>query len=347
MANNGKTLLKFSCFALLRLRSKSARTFGQCSVHSISIRGLSTSPLIHSAQDTIGFIGLGNMGAHMARNLLSKGYGLIVNDVMPDAMDELKKDGATVASNPADIAEQTKLIVTMLPSSPHVREVYTGKSGIFNKVQKDTLLIDSSTIDPAVSQEMAALASSKAATFMDAPVSGGVLAARDAGLTFMVGGSESRFPEASKVLSCMGKNVVHCGDVGTGEAAKICNNMLLAISMIGTSETMNLGIKLGLEPKLLAKILNMSSGRCWSSELYNPCPGVLEAVPSSRNYEGGFGTALMTKDLGLAQGAANTTQSPIPLGSLAHQIYRVMTNSGYAKKDFSSAYQFLQEQNKN
>lgn len=281
----------------------------------------------------------------MARNLLKKGHKLIVFDVTPASVEALKADGATVASSPKDVAAKADLIVTMLPASQHVLEVYTGNAGILRSVHKGSLLIDSSTIDPSVSQIMAEESNKVGATFVDAPVSGGVNAARDALLTFMVGGPEEAFTKAKAVLDKMGKNVVHCGPVGTGQAAKICNNMLLAISMIGTSETMNLGMSLGLDPKLLAKILNMSSGRCWSSEVYNPVPGVLEGVPSSNNYKGGFGTALMTKDLGLAQNAATTTKSPTPLGSLAHQIYRIMTNSGYAGKDFSSAFQFLQAQN--
>ena len=297
-----------------------------------------------ATQDTIGFVGLGNMGNHMARNLVKKGYKLVIYDVSKDAVGSLKEEGVTSAGSPGEVASQCKNIITMLPASQHVQEAYTGKNGIFSTVQGDSLLIDSSTIDPAVSQEMSALALGKSCNYVDAPVSGGVNAARDAGLTFMVGGPENCFKSAEKFLSIMGKNVVHCGPVGTGQAAKICNNMLLAISMIGTSEAMNLGKRLGLEPKLLAKILNTSSGRCWSSEVYNPCPGVLEGVPSSNNYQGGFGTALMTKDLGLAQNAATVTKSPIPLGGLAHQIYRIMTNSGYAGKDFSSAYKFLQDQ---
>ncbi|EDV20896.1 uncharacterized protein TRIADDRAFT_50898 [Trichoplax adhaerens] len=284
------------------------------------------------------------MGASMARNLMKNGHKVIVNDVVPESVSALKNDGAEVAQTAAELASRTSTIVTMLPSNPHVREVYTGSNGLFSTASQDSLFIDSSTIDPAVSQEMAAIASEKGSTFMDAPVSGGVVAARDALLTFMVGGPEEKFDEVKSILDCMGKNIVHCGKVGTGQASKICNNMLLAIGMIGTSETMNLGIRLGLDPKLLAKILNMSSGRCWSSEVYNPCPGVIEGIPSSNNYEGGFGTALMTKDLGLAQSAANATNSPTPLGSLAHQLYRVLCNNGYGKKDFSVVFQTLKEE---
>ncbi|GAA6067735.1 3-hydroxyisobutyrate dehydrogenase b, partial [Tachysurus ichikawai] len=212
------------------------------------------------------------------------------------------------------------------------------------KVKKGSLLIDSSTIDPAVSKEMAVASEKMGAVFMDAPVSGGVGAATSGKLTFMVGGVEEEFTAVKELLSCMGANVVYCGQVGTGQAAKICNNMLLAIGMIGTAETMNLGIRLGLDPKLLAKILNMSSGRCWSSDTYNPVPGVMEGVPSANNYQGGFGTTLMAKDLGLAQNTATNTKTPVPLGSVAHQIYRMMCARGYASKDFSSVFQFLREE---
>jgi 3-hydroxyisobutyrate dehydrogenase len=299
-----------------------------------------------ASKDAVGFVGLGNMGAHMARNLLKKGYPVVVFDVNKQAVQALEESGASSGSTPADVAGQVKQLVTMLPSSPHVRDVYTGDAGILSSAQSGTLMIDSSTIDPAVSQEMESLVNAQGSEFMDAPVSGGVVAARDALLTFMVGGKEQNFPAAKELLDNMGKNVVHCGAVGTGQAAKICNNMLLGISMIGASETMNLGMKLGLDPKMLAKILNMSSGRCWSTEMYNPCPGVVEGIPASNNYQGGFGAALMTKDLGLAQNAATATQAPTPMGSLAHQIYRIMCNSGYANKDFASAFKFIQEMDK-
>ncbi|KAI0227010.1 3-hydroxyisobutyrate dehydrogenase, mitochondrial [Lamellibrachia satsuma] len=296
--------------------------------------------------DAVGFVGLGNMGSHMAQNLLKKGYPVIAYDLSAEAVKTLVDAGGQSASSPAEVASQAKQLVTMLPSSPHVIEVYTGSNGIFTTVQSGSLLIDSSTIDPAVSKDMAAIAETHSASFVDAPVSGGVQAAKDAILTFMVGGKEAPFEQAKVLLSNMGKNVIHCGDVGTGETAKICNNMMLAISMIGLSEVTNLGIKLGMDPKLLAKVMNMSSGRCWSSEVYHPYPGIVETAPSNRNYEGGFGSALMVKDLGLAQNAATATRAPTPLGSAAHQLYRLMTNLGYDKKDFSSAFLFLQEQEK-
>lgn len=325
----------------------SRRCLAACVHQSALVRCFSVSSTLGSSGktgDAVGFIGLGNMGAHMARNLLKNNHQVIVYDVSTEVIAAVTESGATVAKSPAEIASKTKTIVTMLPSSPHVQEVYTGKNGIFSAVQSGSLLLDSSTIDPAVSREMDKLATGKGATYMDAPVSGGVVAARDALLTFMVGGQESGFARGKTILEKMGKNVVHCGPSGTGQAAKICNNMLLGISMIGTAETMNLGIKLGLDPKMLAKILNMSSGRCWSSEVYNPCPGVVEGIPASNNYQGGFGSTLMAKDLGLAQNSATATLSPNPMGSLAHQIYRMMCNSGFDKKDFASVFLFLQQQ---
>nr|XP_015811426.2 3-hydroxyisobutyrate dehydrogenase, mitochondrial [Nothobranchius furzeri] len=273
-----------------------------------------------ASKTPVGFVGLGNMGSPMATNLLKNGYPVIATDVFPGSCKEIQDLGAHVVDSPADVADKSDRIITMLPSSPDVIDVFTGPSGILKKVKKGTLLIDSSTIDPAVSKEMSVAAEKMGAVFMDAPVSGGVGAASLAKLTFMVGGPEEEFNAAQELLSCMGANVVYCGQVGTGQAVKLCNNMLLAIGMIGTAETMNLGIRLGLDPKLLAKILNMSSGRCWSSDTYNPVPGVMEGVPSANNYQGGFVTTLMAKDLGLAQNTATSTKTPIPLGSLAHQI---------------------------
>ncbi|XP_038079152.1 3-hydroxyisobutyrate dehydrogenase, mitochondrial-like [Patiria miniata] len=308
------------------------------------LRCFAVSAQQKASMTPIGFVGLGNMGGHMAKNLLKQGYPLVIHDVYPEAITELQDLGASVADSAADVAEKTDRIVTMLPSSPNVIEAYNSATGILSTVRKGALLIDSSTIDPSVAKEVAAQAEKKGAVYMDAPVSGGVNAARDALLTFMVGGKPEEFGAAKELLQCMGKNVVNTGPVGTGQAAKICNNMMLGITMIGTSETMNLGIRLGLEPKMLAQILNTSSGRSWSSDTYNPVPGVMEGVPSANQYKGGFSTGLMTKDLGLAQNAATNTKSPTPLGSLAHQIYRIMCSKGYSLKDFSSAFQYLKEE---
>ncbi|KAJ8267300.1 hypothetical protein COCON_G00124720 [Conger conger] len=304
---------------------------------------LSTVCRSMASKTAVGFIGLGNMGIPMALNLLKSGYPIIATDAFPESGKELQDHGAQILDTPAEVAEKADRIFTMLPSSPNVIEAYTGANGILKKIKKGTLLIDSSTIDPSVAKEMALASEKMGAVFMDAPVSGGVGAASLAQLTFMVGGLEEEFTAAKELLGCMGANVLYCGQVGAGQAAKICNNMLLAIGMIGTAETMNLGIRLGLDPQLLAQVLNMSSGRCWSSDRYNPAPGVMEACPPPTT-TWGFGTTLMAKDLGLAQIMATSTLTPIPLGSLAHQLYRTMCARGYANKDFSSVFQFLREE---
>lgn len=324
------------------------RKLGNCLLNELKLSATKTGCLSASFSTSavhhdVGFIGLGNMGGHMAKNLIKHDHALIVYDVNKDAVNAAVQAGAEAASSPAEVAAHCTKIITMLPSSPHVKEVYCGESGLLTRAKEGALFLDSSTIDPSVSVAIAKVAKDRHTTYMDAPVSGGIMAAQAGHLTFMVGGDPAVYPVAENMLKMMGRNVVHCGAVGTGQAAKICNNMLLAISMIGTSETINLGIQLGLDPAMLSKILNMSSGKCWSSEIYNPCPGVLSGVPSSNDYKGGFGTALMTKDLGLAQNAATETKSPTPLGSVAHQIYRLMTNGEYADKDFSSAFKFIQQ----
>jgi len=300
-----------------------------------------------SASNKVGFIGLGNMGAPMAINLITKGnLDLVVFDVNTESVDKVRAAGAAAAETPAEIAAQCDRIVTMLPNSPHVNSVYNDANGLLSTVSSGTLFLDCSTIDPAVAQQMSKTCEGKRTIFMDCPVSGGVGAATAGTLTFMVGGPEGEYEAAESVLTHMGAKIVNCGGVGTGQAAKICNNMMLGISMIGVSETYNLGKRLGLEPAVLASIVNAASGRCWASDTYNPVPGVMPGVPSSNGYAGGFGTTLMTKDLGLAQDAATATQSPIPLGSLAHQVYRLMSSDPkFADKDFSSVYAFLSEEN--
>lgn len=302
---------------------------------------------IRYGSNKVGFIGLGNMGAPMAINLIQKGgLELVVYDLNESSVAKLVEAGATSAATPAEIAEQCDRIVTMLPNSPHVNTVYNEKDGLLETAGPGTLFLDCSTIDPAASQNMANLCKNKRTIFADSPVSGGVGAATAGTLTFMVGCPEGEFDAANSILEHMGAKIINCGAVGTGQAAKICNNMMLGISMIGVAETYNLGKRLGLDPNVLASIVNSASGRCWASDTYNPVPGVMPGVPSSNGYAGGFGTTLMTKDLGLAQAAAAATQSPIPLGSLAHQIYRIMSsNPDFADKDFSSVYAYLSEEN--
>eukprot|EP01111_Echinosteliopsis_oligospora_P010086 TRINITY_DN3079_c0_g1_i1.p1 TRINITY_DN3079_c0_g1~~TRINITY_DN3079_c0_g1_i1.p1 ORF type:complete len:331 (+),score=90.71 TRINITY_DN3079_c0_g1_i1:80-1072(+) len=291
----------------------------------------------------IGFIGLGNMGAHQASNLLKNGHDVIVLDVNQSSIDKLVSKGATSAKTPKEIAEKAKVIITMLPASQHVREVYCGKDGIFSGIQEGSVLMDSSTIDPATARQISQLASEKKSTMVDCPVSGGTGGAEAGTLTFMVGGTTEAYEKAKPYLAHMGKNIVHCGDAGTGQVAKICNNLVLGISMLGVSEAMNLGVKNGMDPKKLASIFNTSTARCWSSEIYNPCPGVVETAPAGRGYTGGFGSALMMKDLGLAVEAAKAGGEALPMGSLAHQMYQLLTVHGYGGRDFSVAYEYLQK----
>ncbi|CAB3372889.1 Hypothetical predicted protein [Cloeon dipterum] len=295
------------------------------------------------ASTNVGFIGLGNMGGFMAKNLMNKGHKLVVYDVSKAATEALAKAGATVAKNPADVAAQSGTVVTMLPNNDIVTNVYTGKDGVFEGLQSGSILLDSSTVDPSVPTALEKIANSKGSFFLDTPVSGGVIAAQSGELTFMVGGDKQIFEKAQGVLSGMGKKLVHCGGIGMGQAAKICNNMLLGISMAGVAEAMNLGIRLGLDGKQLMDIINNSTGRCWSSEIYNPVPGLMPNVPSARDYEGGFYSGLIAKDLGLAQGLATRTGSPIPMGALASQIYRLMCKAGLEVRDFSSVYKFIQD----
>jgi 3-hydroxyisobutyrate dehydrogenase len=252
---------------------------------------------------------------------------------------ELAAAGATAAATAAAAVKDADAVVTMLPSSPHVKAVY--ESAVLPSARRGTLLIDASTIDPGVTRELAAAAAARGLRMVDAPVSGGVGGAAAGTLTFMVGGTPEAFEAARRLLAAMGKNIVRCGDVGAGEAAKICNNLVLGVSMNAVSEAMNLGTKLGLEPSVLAGILNTSSGRCWSSDTYNPCPGVMPNVPAARDYEGGFGAALMQKDLGLALEAARAVNAPLPTGSAAHAVYALMTSAGWGKKDFSGVFKFL------
>jgi 3-hydroxyisobutyrate dehydrogenase len=295
-----------------------------------------------TARASIGFIGLGNMGAPMAHNLLKHSQHVAVFDVNPLAVKQLVAAGAKAAPTPAALAASgVDVVMTMLPSSPHARAVYTGEQGVLSSVKSGALLIDASTIDPTVSRELALAAAQKGAAFIDAPVSGGVGGATNGTLTFMVGGAREAFDKAKPILECMGKNIVYCGGPGNGQVVKICNNLVLGISMIGVSEAMNLGIKLGMDPKTLASIFNTSSARCWSSDTYNPVPGVIDGVPASRNYDGGFGSALMAKDLGLAVAAAHDIKAPLPLGGAALQLYNLLAAHGLANKDFSVAYQFL------
>ncbi|MFC2974401.1 3-hydroxyisobutyrate dehydrogenase [Azotobacter bryophylli] len=285
----------------------------------------------------IGFIGLGNMGAPMARNLLKAGHRLTVFDLSQAAVAGLVEAGAKAAASPAAVAgTDAELVITMLPASAHVKGVYLGEDGLLAHVRPGILLIDSSTIDPLSAREVAAAARAHGNPMLDAPVSGGTGGAAAGTLTFMVGGEAADFNRAQPVLAAMGRNIVHCGGAGNGQVAKVANNMLLGISMIGVAEAMSLGVALGMDPQVLAGILNTSSGRCWSSDTYNPFPGVMDNVPAARGYTGGFGTDLMLKDLGLASEAAKQARQPVILGALAQQLYQTFSAQGHGGLDFSA-----------
>lgn len=290
----------------------------------------------------IGFIGLGNMGAPMALNLLKAGHKVHVYDLLEAAVQTLEAAGAQRQASPAQVAgQEIDILITMLPAAVHVKKVYLGEEGVLAAVGKHVLLIDSSTIDPQTAREVAAQAAAQGNAMLDAPVSGGTGGAQAGTLTFMVGGEKNVFDKAVPVLEAMGKNIVYCGGTGNGQVAKVANNMLLGISMIGAAEAMNLGVSLGMDPTILAGIINTSSGRCWSTEVYNPYPGVVETAPASKGYAGGFGADLMLKDLGLATEAAKAAKVPVVLGAAAQQLYQTFSTQGNGHLDFSAIIKFF------
>jgi 3-hydroxyisobutyrate dehydrogenase len=282
-----------------------------------------------------GFIGLGHMGGPMAANLLKAGHAVTAFDLVPAALDAAKAVGATLAASPRAAAEGAEVVITMLPAAQHVKAVYLSGDGVLAGVARGVPLVDSSTIDPATARLIGEAAAKQGNPFADAPVSGGVVGAQAGTLTFMVGADEALFETLRPVLSGMGKNMVRCGETGTGQIAKICNNLLLGISMIGVAEAMKLGETLGIDPTKLASIVNTSTGRCWSSDTCNPYPGIVETAPASRGYSGGFGADLMLKDLGLAVDAARAARQPVFMGALAQQLYQSMSQQGLGGLDFS------------
>ncbi len=296
----------------------------------------------------IGMIGLGQMGEPMALNLLKAGHQLLLCDINASAVERVVVAGqgqAQAIATPKEIAEMApNYIISMLPSSPHVQEVYLGEQGLLmGKLSIATFFIDCSTIDPKVSRLVREAAGHSGLAMVDAPVSGGTGAAKDGTLTFMVGGTDAEFAQVKPILELMGKNIVHCGPSGNGQVAKVANNMLLAVTMIGVSEAMCLGTQLGMDPTVLAGIINTSSGRCWSSDTYNPYPGVNPNAPASRDYQGGFSNQLMLKDVMLATEAAKAVNQPTPLASLAQVVYQTIYNQGLGDLDFSSVIKLFQK----
>lgn len=296
---------------------------------------------------SVGFIGLGNMGAHMARSLLrASGAEVLVHDLSASRVRELESSGAR-ACEPPEMAARCDAVVTMLPACAQVLGAYTGPGGLLARAKDGALFVDCSTVAPSTSRAVAeaAAAAGRGLAFADAPVSGGVGAAEQGTLTFMVGAEEAVFRRArDDVLRHMGSSIVRCGATGTGAAAKLVNNLALAIQMVGTAEAIGLGSHLGLDPGVLASIMRTSTARCWSADAYNPCPGVMEGVPSARDYEGGFAASLMHKDLSLAlkEAAAQPPGSaPLPLGGAAAALYEQLVRSGSGHKDFSVIFRQL------
>lgn len=286
----------------------------------------------------VAFLGLGNMGLPMALNLVKAGHQVRGFDLVQTQLDALKAGGGIPALSPPDAVLGADVIISMLPASRHVEALYLGDSGLLAVASPKTLLIDCSTISPKVSQAVAAQAKAKGFAMIDAPVSGGTAGAQAGTLTFMVGGDSVDLDRARPLLEKMGKNIFHAGASGSGQTVKVCNNMLLGIQMLGTSEALRLGIANGMDPKVLSDIMSKSSGRNWVLELYNPCPGVMDSVPSSKGYAGGFGVDLMLKDLGLATENANDLDASIPLGELARRLYEVHSQAGNGQLDFSSVF---------
>lgn len=288
----------------------------------------------------IAFIGVGNMGGPMARNLLREGNSVTAFDVSATVLEPVVKAGARGASSVAETVKDAEVVITMLPAGHHVRAVYL-ENGILSHAGAGTLLIDSSTIDIDAARAVHEAAQAAGFDFLDAPVSGGVTGAEAATLTFMCGGAQSAFDRARPILEQMGKRIVLAGGAGAGQAAKICNNMLLAISMIGVCESFVLAEKLGLDTQKLFDISSTSSGQCWSLTTYCPVPGPVPSAPSNRDYQGGFAAGLMLKDLKLAQAAAQSSGATTPLGAEAAQLYSLLAAKGHAGLDFSGIIRML------
>jgi len=284
----------------------------------------------------IGFIGLGNMGGPMAANLVAAGHRVSGFDLVPAAVESASARGVAAAASAAEAARSAEAVITMLPAGEEVRAAYLGEGGLIAAAGTGCLLIDSSTIDVASARAVHEAAADAGLPMLDAPVSGGVAGAEAAGLTFMCGGAEPAFARAKPLLEAMGRNIVRAGGPGTGQAAKVCNNMILGISMLACAEAFTLGEKLGLDPKKLFEISSVSSGSCWAMINHNPVPGLVEASAASRGYRPGFAAAMMQKDLKLSQMAANQAGAATPLGAAAAALYTLFVNAGHGDLDYAA-----------
>ena len=287
---------------------------------------------------TIAFIGLGNMGGPMTANLVKAGHQVNAFDLVAAARDQAKADGAAIAPSAAAAVKDAEVVITMLPAGKHVLSVW---NEVVPAITKGALMIDCSTIDVESARQAHVLAGKHGLNSVDAPVSGGTGGAKAATLTFMCGGDDKAFAAAKPVLEAMGKKIVHCGGAGAGQAAKICNNMILAISMIGVGEAFVLAEKLGLSHQALFDVASTSSGQCWSLTSYCPVPGPVPTSPANNGYKPGFAAALMVKDLTLAQDAARASGATTPLGKHAHEIYRAFEAAGHGGVDFSGIIQHV------
>ena len=294
---------------------------------------------------SIGFLGLGNMGGPMAQNLVKAGHQVTGFDLSAAALDAFRAAGGTAVTGAAEAVAGADIVVSMLPAGPHVRKAYTASGGVLDTAAKGALLIDCSTIDVDSARAVEAEAVKRGFAMIDAPVSGGTGGAAAGTLTFMVGGADAAVERARPVLEKMGKTIVHCGGPGTGQAAKICNNMILGITMTAVSEAFALAEKLGLDAQKLFDVSSKSSGQCWSLTSYCPVPGPAPAAPSNHGYAPGFAVAMMLKDLRLAKEAAAGVAAATPLGAHAEALYAAFADAGSAGKDFSGVIEFIRKMN--
>ena len=291
--------------------------------------------------EKIGFIGLGNMGMPMAQNLISNGIKVKGFDVSEEVLKQASKNKIEGCSDTLQASKEIDVLITMLPNGEAVSSVFNSES-LLENIDPSILIIECSTISPKTSKELSLKAASLDLEMIDAPVSGGVKGAEEAGLTFMVGGSVESVEKAKPILSMMGKNIFHAGDSGSGQIAKLCNNMLLAIHMSGTAEAISMGVKSGLDPSVLSEIMSKSSGGNWSLDKYNPYPGVMIESPASKDYQGGFLNKLMIKDLNLAKELAQDSKTETPMGDSARKLYDELIEQGLEDLDFSSVQKLFQ-----
>ena len=290
---------------------------------------------------SIGFIGIGNMGLPMLTNLVKAGYRVEACDVRREAVEAAVGRGATAGGSAAETAGRVEVVITMLPNSPHVEAAYLGPKGILEGGRPGLVCIDMSTIDPATTRRVGERLTAAGVRMLDAPVSGAVPRAVDGTLTIMVGGEASLFEGARPILAAMGKNVIHVGPLGTGEVAKICNNLIAGVSMIAVAEAFTIGIRSGVDPKVLHEVIGKSSGNCWALEHNCPVAGLVPKAAANHGFAAGFMTDLMAKDLSLARAAARDLGATCFSGTLAHELYTLASRHGLGRKDFSSVIQLL------